>query len=235
MNINLNKKTLSAVAAYGIVLFLFGFAYFIIPFPKSVASYISFVFTVIAIIASALISAYAFSGKEDLRSKVYGFPVFRVGIVYALAQLIFTVLVSLISIFLYIPEWITIFVGVVLLALAALGVIATDNARDVIEAIEAETSVQTKEMKLFRADVSTLAYNVEDAEVKKELEKLSEMFKYSDPVSSEATEPYERELNLRLEDLRASLTIETKEELLASIKAIKNLLAERNRICKLNK
>lgn len=235
MNINMNKKVISAIAAYAIVLFLFGFAYFIIPFPKSVASYISFVFTVIAIFASALISAYAFSGKEDLRSKVYGFPVFRVGIVYALAQLIFTVLVSLISIFLYIPEWITIFVGVVLLALAALGVIATDNARDVIEAIEAETSVQTKEMKLFRADVSTLAYNVEDAEIKKEIEKLSEMFKYSDPVSSEATASYEKELNLRLEDLRASLTIETKEELLASIKAIKNLLAERNRICKLNK
>lgn len=235
MNFNLNKKTISAVAVYGIVLFLFVFVYFIIPFPKSLASYMSFIFTVIAILASAGISAYAFSGKEDLRSKVYGYPVFRIGIYYALIQFGFTVVVSLLGIFLYIPEWLVLLVCVVLLALAAIGVIATDNTRDIIEKIEAETKLQTAEMKYFRADVSTLAYNVEDPTVKKELMKLSEMFKYSDPVSSEATEPYEKELNVKLEVLRASLNVETTEEILSYVKEITNLLAERNRICKLSK
>ena len=235
MNINLNKKTLPAVAAYGIVLFFFGFVYFIIPFPKSVASYICFAFTIIAIIASAGISAFAFAGKEDLRSKVYGFPVFRVGMVYAIAQLIFTVLISLISVFLYVPEWIAIFVSIVLLALAALGVIATDTTRDVIETMEAETNIATKQMKYFRADAATLSYNVENPAVKKELEKLAEMFKYSDPVSNEKTEPYENELYAKLEELRASLNVDTEEEIINSIKELKNLLAERNRICKLSK
>ena len=235
MNINLNKKTISAVAVYGIVLVLLAFVYFIIPFPKSISSYISFAFTIIAIIASAGISLIAFSGKEDLRSKIYGYPIFRVGIYYALIQFGFTFLISVIGAFLYVPEWIALLVSVVLMALAAIGVIATDNTRDIVEKIEAETNLQTAEMKYFRADVSTLAYNVEDPAVKKELTKLSEMFKYSDPVSSEATEPYEKELNVKLEVLRASLNVETTEEILSYVKEITNLLAERNRICKLSK
>ena len=101
--------------------------------------------------------------------------------------------------------------------------------------MEAETNIATKQMKYFRADAATLSYNVENPAVKKELEKLAEMFKYSDPVSNEKTESYENELYAKLEELRASLNVDTEEEIINSIKEIKNLLAERNRICKLSK
>ena len=39
------------------------------------------------------------------------------------------------------------------------------------------------------------------------------------------------DLNAKLEELRASLNVDTEEEIINSIKEIKNLLAERNRIC----
>lgn len=235
MNLNLNKKTISAALVYLIALFLFVFVFLIIPFPKTVSSWIEFAFTVISIIASMGISAYAFAGKEELTSKVYGYPVFRVGLYYVAAQLIVCVLVSLLGCFLYIPEWICLLISVVLICFAAIGVIATDTTRDVIQTMEAETNIATKQMKYFRADAATISYNVENLAVKKELEKLAEMFKYSDPVSNEKTEPYENELYAKLEELRASLNVDTEEEIINSIKEIKNLLAERNRICKLSK
>ena len=99
MNLNLNKKTISAALVYLIALFLFVFVFLIIPFPKTVSSWIEFASTVISIIASMGISAYAFAGKEELTSKVYGYPVFRVGLYYVAAQLIVCVLVSLLGCF----------------------------------------------------------------------------------------------------------------------------------------
>ena len=236
MNFELNKKSISAIAVYGIALFLFIFLFFVIPFPKTSSSIIAFVFSVISIIASAGISAFAFAGKEEINSKVYGFPVFRVGIIYALAQLALCVIVCFISVFVFFPEWIVLVVSVVFMCLAAVGVIATDITRDAVEAIEAETKAQTKAIRNFRIDASGIAYMYEgDANVKKELEKLSEMFKYSDPVSNEETLPYEKALFGALDDLRASLKFDSDEDLLKKITEIRNMLSERNRICKMSK
>ncbi len=63
-------------------------AFLIIPFNKNAASWISFVFTIISIISSLLVCGCAFKAKETLVSKIYGFPIFRVGVVYALVQLV---------------------------------------------------------------------------------------------------------------------------------------------------
>lgn len=71
--------------------------------------------------------------------------------------------------------------------------------------------------------------------VKKELEKLAESFRFSDPVSSDATEEIENTIMEKLENLKISISSSDSDENIAKITELKNLLAERNRICKVSK
>ena len=63
MNIKLNKKSISMIAVYAIILVVYILVFCLIPFPKIAASYISFAFTIVSILASLGITAVAF--KDD--------------------------------------------------------------------------------------------------------------------------------------------------------------------------
>jgi hypothetical protein len=74
-----------------------------------------------------------------------------------------------------------------------------------------------------------------DAEVKKELEKLVESFRFSDPVSNDTTEDIESIIMEKLENLKLGISSTSVDENIAKITELKNLLSERNRICKASK
>lgn len=113
--------------------------------------------------------------------------------------------------------------------------IATDNARDIIEENEAEIERVTKATKIFNLNIASVLDLCSDVTVKKELEKLAESFRFSDPVSSDATEDIESTIMEKLEDLKINITAFSADENIEKITELKNLLAERNRICKMNK
>ena len=66
--------------------------------------------------------------------------------------------------------------------------IATDNARDIIEKTESEIERVTKATKIFNLNIASVLDLCTELSVKKELEELAESFRFSDPVSSDATE-----------------------------------------------
>ena len=68
-----NKKKKSIILVYGILFVMFNVVYFIIPFKKNNVTWIEYVFCLIAIIASLVITLYAFNNGENLKSKVYCF------------------------------------------------------------------------------------------------------------------------------------------------------------------
>ena len=208
MKIELNKKSKSAIAVFAIVAFVYAFCFIIIPFPKNAASWISFAFTLISAVAGLGIFTYAFKDGDSLVSKIYGFPIFRIGYLYIAAQ------------------------SIILLGLAIIGVIATDNTRDIIEEIEEETERVTKATKIFNLDIQAIVDLCTDEAVKKELVKLAEAIKYSDPVSSEATEDAENTLLEEISRLRELIEVNDNEKSLTQITKVTNLLNERNRICK---
>ena len=71
--------------------------------------------------------------------------------------------------------------------------------------------------------------------MKIELEKLAESFRFSDPVSSDATEDIESNIMEKLENMKIGISSSTVDENIVKITELKNLLAERNRICKMSK
>lgn len=235
MNVQLNKKSKSVIAVYAIILVVYILAFLIIPFNKNAASWISFFFTIIAIAGSLFVCGYAFNAKQTLVSKIYGYPVFRVGVVYALVQLVLGIIICAISAFAAVPYWVALLLSVILLAAATIGVIITDNTRDFIEETEAEDERVTNAIKLFNLNIAAVVDLCTDATVKKELEKLAESFRFSDPVSSDATEDIENTIMEKLESLKIGISSSAVEENIAKTTELKTLLAERNRICKMSK
>ena len=234
MKIELSKKTASLIAVYAIAIVVYLFAFLIIPFPKSAASWISFVFTLVALAASCFITMYAFKEDEPLDSKVYGFPIFKVGAVYAIAQFVFGLLICILASFMQMPVWIPLLVSVVFLAAAAVGVIAADNIKDIVIEQKEAVEVQTKVMKTFTVDLSYVSSLTKDPILSKAVEKLAEEFRFSDPVSNEATEKIELQLNEEVDKL-ASLLKDNPEEAFKQIEFIKSVLDKRNRIAKESK
>ena len=217
---------------YAIILVVYILAFCIISLPKIAASYISFAFTIVSILASLGITAYAFKDDQAVVSKIYGFPVFRIGYLYVAAQFAFGVISCIVASFVAVPYWVALLLSIILLGAAGIGVIATGNTRDAIQNIDNEIERVTKATKIFNHEIATIIDICEDAEVSKELNKLAEELKYSDPVSSEATEETETLLLEEIRILRSFVEADDKENALKQIRKTMNLLAERNRICK---
>lgn len=235
MNFRLDKKTKSVIAVYAIVLLVYVLAFLIIPFDKIAASWISFVFTVIAITGSLFVCIYAFGTKQTLVSKIYGYPIFRVGVIYALVQLAVGVVICAIGAFVAVPYWVALLLFVILLAAVAIGVIITDNTRDMVEEMDEGAKVDTKNLTRFQIIIAGIVDVCENAEVKKELEKLNDLFRFSDPVTNEQTREIEESISAMLTELKTIVVDGSADDIIISIKKLTNVLNERNRICKANK
>jgi hypothetical protein len=235
MNVNLDKKAKSVIAVYAIIAVVYVLGFLIIPFNKCAASWISFGFTIAAVAISLLVCGMAFRAKETIVSKVYGFPVFRIGAIYAIAQLVVGVVICAIGAFVIVPYWIALLLSVLLLAAGAIGVIATDNARDMVEEMDESVKAQTKTVTCFQISIAGVIDDCENADVKADLEALNELFKYSDPVTNAETQESEEVIKAMLAELKAVVSNGTTEDVKVLIKKISNALNERNRICKASK
>ena len=231
----LGKKSKSVIAIYAILLVVYIVAFLIIPFNKIAASWISFAFTIIAIAGSLLIFNFAFNAKETLVSKIYGYPIFRVGAVYALAQLALGVVICIIATFVAVPYWVALLLSIILLGAAAIGVIVTDNTRDLVEHVDKATVADTENVTHFQINIAGIVDSCEDGVLQAELKKLDEAFRFSDPVSNNQTKESEEKIGVLLDELKVLVENNNTTEATAHIKKISNALAERNRICKATK
>ncbi len=228
----LDKKSKSVIIVYAIILFAYILAFLIIPFNKNAASWISFVFTIISIISSLLVCGCAFKVKETLVSKIYGFPIFRVGAIYALMQLVVGIIICTIAVFIAVPYWIALLLSVILLGAAAIGVIITDNTRDMIEETDESVKVDTENVTFFQINIAGIVDDCENPEIKAELVKLNELFEFSDPVTNDSTKEIEENIKNMLAELKVLVADGDADDINAMIKKLTNALNERNRICK---
>ena len=229
------KRRVSIIAIYSIMLFAFMITFFVIPFPKSAACWIAFVFTVVAFVASLGLCLYAFWNHTTIEGPLYSFPVFRVGFIYLIMQLMICATVCRISLRIPIPAWIVVVLSVISLAVAAVCAILVESAKDVVEQIEQEEVETTRNITYFRVHTEGISNLCKDDAVRAKITKLEEKIKYSDPVSGAATVEIESRIKEMIVELKYAVTYKTSEEVMLLVEEISNLLAERNRLCKSNK
>lgn len=230
----MNKKTVSTLAVYVIVFILFNVIALVVPFKSGASRWIEYAFTDIAIILSAVITWVAFSKGDNLKSKFYGFPVFRVGIIYVVAQFIVWLIISCVCILVAVPAWVSIVLSAIILCLALIGVIATDSVRDVVIEQEEKIAEETKTIKYFSLEVTSLISACKDTNLKKAVERLAEKVKYSDPVSSEATAEIEKQIQDEVSIL-ASLIRTDYSAAMEKVDEVAAIVDERNRVCRESK
>ncbi|MDE6580261.1 MAG: hypothetical protein K2K41_06980 [Ruminiclostridium sp.] len=175
----------------------------------------------------------AFEGDGTAKSKFYGFPIAKIGVVYMVAQLILSVVFMIMAA--VIPVWLTILLFVILLAVAAVGLIAADTVRDEINIQDKKLSTKTSCMMTLRSIVYPLAGQCEEENAKKLLQELADQFRYSDPVSSEVLNDIESEIESLVGALQTAVNEVRYSDIAPLCRRVGNTLEERNRLCKLNK
>ncbi len=116
-----------------------------------------------------------------MTSKRYGFPIFKIAYMYPLVQFAVGVIICIIAAVIAVPYWVALILSLIILGAAAIGVIATDNARDIVDQTEAESERVTKATKMFNLNIASVLDLCNDAAVKKNLKRLLKVFDSATP------------------------------------------------------
>ena len=230
------KKITVNIAIYAIVLAIYNIITFAIPFKHIGVFWPAYIFGLVAILVQVGIEALALCGKTTLREKVYAFPMFRLGFVYLAIQLVISLVFFIVTLFTEAcPSWIAWIIGAILLGVFAILVLLTDVTRDVIEEIEEDEERQTKQVKTFRISIDSIMRRVEDEDLLAKLNKLSDIAKYSDPVSNESLYEIEAEITDKITALTACVNGGDVESAKALAEQAIDLFEDRNAMCKVSK
>lgn len=229
----MKKNAIRWWVVLGVVLVVYNVLAFALPFPKTAVFAVSYLFTMIAILAQIYVIRTAFYRGEGVKSKFYGFPIAKLGVIYLAVQLIAGLVFMALG--LIVPVWLPLALYVVLLGIAAAGFVAADAARDEVVRQEVKLEKDVSRMREFQAKGRALVALNQVSEAARPLEKLAEDLRFSDPVSSEALTETEDQLAECLAQLQEAVSAQKTEQILSVCQEAERILAERNQLCKLNK
>lgn len=229
----MKKNAIRWWVVLGVVLVVYNVLAFALPFPKTAVFAVSYLFTTIAILAQIYVIRTAFYRGEGVKSKFYGFPIAKLGVIYLAVQLIAGLVFMALG--LIVPVWLPLALYVVLLGVAAAGFVAADAARDEVVRQEVKLEKDVSRMREFQAKGRALVALNQVSEAARPLEKLAENLRFSDPVSSEALTEIEDQLAECLAQLQEAVSTQKTEQILSVCQEAEHILAERNQLCKLSK
>ena len=225
----MKKDAVRGVVVLGVLLVLYILIAFLIPFVHTATFWVSFIFTLISFAVVAASIYVAFIKNPDAKSRFYGFPIAKIGVIYGAVQLAAgLVLMALAAI---VPAWIAVLVYAVALGAAVIGLVSAEAVVSEIHVQDAKLKNNVALMRSLQSKINQIAAQSEDKGIKA----LAEEFRYSDPVSSDALAEIERDLAAVVDELQAAVVDGDGEATDKLCRKAAATLAERNRLCKLNK
>jgi signal transduction histidine kinase len=228
-----NKTKLQGQIILAVVFVMFTVVAFAIPFEQNGVFWLAYLFTAVAIGAQIYVFKIAFEKGKKVKSALYGFPIIRIGLIYLVIQLVAGLIFMAVAAIA--PVWLAILVFVLILGVAAIGLISTEIMRDEVERQDTVLKKDTTVMRELQSRAALFVGQCGDSEAKAELKKLSEAMRYSDPVSHESLSSIESELACAIDELESAVARGESEIVIAQCRKASNLLESRNRLCKLNK
>lgn len=217
------------IVGLGVLLILYILIAFLIPFVHTAVFWVSFVFTLVAFAVVSAALYIAFGKHPGAKSKFYGFPIARIGVIYGIVQLVAGLI--LMGIGLWVPVWVAVLIYAIALGVAAIGLISADAVREEIQRQDVKLKKDVSFMRNLQSKVCQMATQCDVSELKK----FAEDIRYSDPVSSDAIGDIEQELAAAVEELQAAVVDSDSESIAQLCRKASAVLSERNRLCKLNK
>lgn len=119
--------------------------------------------------------------------------------------------------------------------ISCIGLISAEVAEEMIQEQDNKLKKDVARMRSLQSKVRQLAMISDELEGAEKVKTFAEEMTYSDPVSNEATAEMEQELEKVIEALQEAITNEDCDTIKMLCKKGLVYLAERNRLCKLNK
>lgn len=225
----MKKDSLRAVVVAAILLAIYHLIAFTIPFVHTASFWVSYGFTLVAFAVVCASIFITFIKTPDTKSRFYGFPIARIGVIYGITQLVVSLVVMALAKFM--PWWIPTLVYAIGMGAAIIGLISAEAVVSEIQTQDVKLKKDVSLMRTLQSKVNQMAAQSEDAAIKA----LAEEFRYSDPVSSEAIADAEADLVAAVDELQTAYVDGDNEAMAQLCRKTSALLAERNRLCKLNK
>ena len=224
----MKKNWIRGILAGVILLAVYHILAFAVPFRHSALFWTSYGFGWAAFAMLGLGAYLGLGRKADAKSKFYGYPIARLAAIYFGVQMVLGFAAMAVSV---VPVWAAVVVYVILLALAALGMIGADAVVEEIHRQDAKLKKDVTFMRDLQSKVNQMAAQTEVPEVKR----FAEDVRYSDPVSCEALAEIERDLAAAVDELQAAIVDGDRDAIPALCRKAASVLGERNRLCRLNK
>ena len=225
----MKKDTFRWIGSLGVLLVLYVLVAFLIPFVHTAVFWVSFVFTLIAFAVVAASIYIAFIKNPDAKSRFYGFPIAKIGVIYGAVQLLTGIVFMALATI--VPAWLAVLVYAIALGAAVIGLISAETIVEEIHIQDAKLKKNVSLMRSLQSKVNQIAAQSENAEIKA----LAEEFRYSDPVSNDDIADAETDLAAAVDELQSAYVDGDSEAVAKLCRKASALLAERNRLCKLNK
>lgn len=225
----MKKDTIRTIVVAAITFIIYNLIAFVIPFAHTAAFWISYGFTLAAFAVVCASIYIAFMKNPDAKSRFYGFPIARIGVLYGCAQLIVSLVVMAVA--KWTPWWIPVLVYAIGMGAAVIGLVAADAVVEEIQTQDVKLKKDVSLMRSLQSKISQIASQTDNAGIRA----LAEEFRYSDPVSNDAIADAEADLAAAVDQLQAAFVDGDNEAMAQLCRKATALLAERNRLCKLNK
>lgn len=229
----MKKNDIRTMVVLGVLLALAHLLIFLLPFPKGVIFWFSYVILLVAFCVAAASIALAFRDNHSIDSRFYGIPIAKVGIMYLAVQAVLTL--AFMALGRTLPFWVVLLVDSLLLGAAVLGLVAQDVVRDHALDLDIRLEQNVSVIRALQSTMSMLPGQCDNLECRAAVAKLSEELRYSDPVSSPDLAAIETGLGNSIDDLQRAVQEHNDDAIMALCEQTRNLLLERNRQCKLSK
>ena len=225
----MKKDTIRWILGLSVLFVLYILVAFLLPFVHTATYWVSFIFTLVAFAVVAASMYIAFVQNPDAKSRFYGFPIAKISASYGIVQLVAGILFMALA--KVVPTWVAILVYAIALGVAVIGLISADAVVSEIHAQDVKLKKDVSLMRSLQSKVNQIAAQSENADVKA----LADEFRYSDPVSNDAIADAEADLAAAVDELQSAYVDGDSEAVAKLCRKASALLAERNRLCKLNK
>lgn len=145
----MKKETIRWGLGLLVLLILYILVAFLIPFRHTAVFWVSFLFTLVAYGVVGFSLYTAFAKAPDAKSKFYGFPIAKIGVIYGGVQLIVGLIFMALRV--WMPVWLAVLLYAIALGAAVIGLISADA---VVEEIHVQDGKLKKDVSFMRAQQS---------------------------------------------------------------------------------
>ena len=200
---------------------------------KESGFWLGWTFSLIATVITAALPYLMVKSGKEVKSVVNGFSVFTITLIYFAAQLVLGFFCMILN---DNAMTLQIILEFVLHAVYAFFMIAAFFGTNLVSNIENNQKEKVYFVKSTAADISLVAGKIDNLELKKKIEKVAEIAKYSDPMSNQALAGLETTISSKVEELKDAVADgKSDEEITKIIDRIEEKFLERNEKCKLLK